>query len=171
MNANFFALRTLVFIVQMLPLALALIGYAAASSTGLLAGGVEAMLFWVVAGLLGLLSFYWVTSTFFALVIVTLPGMYPYQALKTASDLVMGRRLRILLRLIWMVLVTVIVWTVIMIPIIIIDSWIKGLWGTVSWVPIVPVMLLILGAISIIWASSYVYLLYRKVVADETDTA
>jgi hypothetical protein len=161
----------LVFIVQLLPLALAVIGYSAASATGLLAGGVEAMLFWIVALLLAVLSAYWITSTFFALIIVTLPGMYPYQALKTASDLVIGRRLRILLRLVWMVFVTIIAWAIVMIPVIILDSWIKSIWSAISGFPTVPLVLLILGAVTIIWVSSYVYLLYRKVVDDDTNPA
>ncbi|MCX6728469.1 MAG: hypothetical protein NTV39_01745 [Candidatus Saccharibacteria bacterium] len=161
----------LVFIVQLLPLALAVIGYSAASATGLLAGGVEAMLFWIVALLLAVLSAYWVTSTFFALIIVTLPGMYPYQALKTASDLVIGRRLRILLRLVWMFVVTAIVWAVVMILIITFDSWIKSVLSAISGFPTVPIALLVMGAITIIWIPSYVYLLYRKVVDDDSNPA
>ena len=42
----------LLFVVQLLPLAIALIGYSAASASGLLSGGVEAMLFWIAALLL-----------------------------------------------------------------------------------------------------------------------
>lgn len=162
---------TLVFIVQLLPLALTLIGFGAASATGLISGGVEAMLFWIVAGLLVLISLYWTTSTFFALIIVTLPGMYPFRAIKAAGDLVVGRRLRILLRLIWMLFVTAVAWAVIMIPIIIIDTWIKGLLSGLGWVPTIPIVLLILSAFSIIWISSYVYLLYRKVVDDDSESA
>ena len=161
----------LIFIVQLLPLALALIGYGAAAATGLLNGGVEAMLFWIAGGVLAMLSLYWVTSTFFALIIVTIPGMYPFKALKTAGDLVIGRRLRILLRLIWMIVVTVVVWAIIMIPIIMIDSWLKDLWPAIVWIPTIPLILLFISAFSIIWISSYVYLLYRKVVADETNPA
>jgi len=161
----------LVFIIQLLPLALALIGYSAASATGLLAGGVEAMLFWIAAGLLSVLSLYWTTSTFFALVIVTLPGMYPFKALKTAGDMVIGRRLRILLRLLWMIAVTALVWAIIMIPIIILDAWFKSMWAAIAWVPTVPFVLLVLTSVTIVWISSYVYLLYRKVVADDADPA
>ena len=159
-------------IVQMLPLALALFGYSAAVSTGLLAaGGAAAMLFWLAAGLLALLSFYWMTSSVFALVVVTLPGMYPYRAIKTAGDIVVGRRLRILLRFLWMLLVIAVFWAIIMIPIILFDGWVKGVWTAIEWVPIVPVSLLILSSLTIIWASSYIYLLYRKVIADESDPA
>lgn len=161
----------LVFIIQLLPLALALIGYSAASATGLLSGGVEAMLFWIAAGLLALLSLYWSTSTFFALVIVTLPGMYPFNALRTAGDMVVGRRLRILLRLLWMIIITVISWAIIMIPIIILDSWLKSLWSAIDWVPTIPIVLLILSTLTIIWISSYIYLFYRKVVADDAAPA
>lgn len=161
----------LILLIQMLPFALALIAYGAASATGLLAGGVEAMIFWIAAGLLTLLSIYWITSTIFALVIVTLPGMYPFKAIKLSGDLVVGRRLRIMLRLIWMIISTLLVWAVILIPIIIFDSWIKGIWSSISWLPTVPVVVLILSTLTTIWVSSYVYLLYRRIVADDAETA
>lgn len=161
----------LLFIVQLLPFALALIGYSAAATSGLLTGGVEAMLFWMAAGLLCLLSLYWITSTVFALIIITLPGMYPYQAIKTAGDLVVGRRLRILLRLLWMALTVIITWAIIMIPIILFDSWIKSVLPVINWLPLVPVVLLALTSLTVIWVSSYVYLLYRKVIADDSKPA
>ena len=164
-------LIVLVLLVQLIPLAIAFIGYAAASATGLLTGGVEAMLFWIVAVLLGALSAYWVTSTLFALVIVTLPGMYPMKALKTAGDMVVGRRLRILLRLLWMGVMLAVVWMVVIMPVIMLDSWLKNMWPVIDWLPIVPVTLLVMSTITVIWSSSYIYLLYRKVVADETKPA
>jgi hypothetical protein len=163
-------LVALLLIIQLLPAALALIGYSAASVTGLLNGGVEAMLFWIVAGLLVLLSLYLLTSTIFALVIVTLPGMYPFRAIKVAGDLVLGRRIKILLRFLWMALGVAITWALIMIPMILFDSWIKGIWPAINWLPIVPVVLLVLGSVTIIWVVTYVYLLYRKVVADDSSS-
>jgi len=160
----------LLFIIQLLPFAIALIGYSSAASTGLLNNGIEAMLFWLAAGMLCMLSLYWVTSTIFALIIVTLPGMYPYQAIKTAGDLVVGRRLKILLRFLWLAFTVIVSWAVIMIPIILFDSWIKSIWTAINWIPTVPVFLLSLSSITIIWISSYIYLLYRKVVADGTSS-
>ena len=68
-------LLLLLVVVQLLPVTIASFGYTAATSSGLLDGGVEAMLFWVAAALLIALSLYWLTSTFLALVIVTLPGI------------------------------------------------------------------------------------------------
>jgi hypothetical protein len=161
----------LVLVVQLLPLALAAVGYSAAVASGLLAGGVEAMLFWIVAGLLGLLSLYWITSTFIALVVVTLPGMYPFRALKTSGDLVVGRRFRILKRILWMVLVLAVAWLLVMIPVILFDTWLKGIWVAITWLPIVPFVLLGLTSLTIVWSASYIYLLYRKVVADDAQPA
>lgn len=156
-----------VIVLQMLPLALALFGYNSAVSSGLLEGGVEAMMFWSVATLLVILSLYWITSTLIALVVVTLPGMYPMQALRTAGDLVVGRRLRILLRMLWMLVAVVLSWIVIVIPVILFDSWLKSVWQAIAWLPLVPVTLLVVGSVTIVWIASYVYLLYRKVVEDD----
>jgi hypothetical protein len=102
-----------------------------------------------------------------ALVIVTLPGMYPMQALRTAGDLVIGRRMRILLRLLWMLGVVVIAWICIAIPVILFDGWLKSAWTGGASLPLVPIMLLLLSSLSVVWMASYVYLLYRKVVEDD----
>jgi len=161
----------LILIVQLIPIAIALVGYGAASTSGLLDGGVEAMMFWIAAGSLAVLSLYWITSTLISLVVVTLPGMYPYQAIKIGSDLVVGRRMKILLRFLWMILLLIIFWAIILIPIILLDSWLKGIWAAISWVPAVPICILILSSFTIVWVSSYIYLLYRKVVADDAASA
>jgi len=162
----------ILFIIQLLPLAIALLSYSALSSIGVIAaGGAPAMLFWMAAALMAVITLYLITSTTFALVIVTLPGMYPLRAIKTAGDLVIGRRLRILMRLLWMAIGLSITWTIVMIPVILIDMWLKGLWPAINWIPTVPLALLAMGSLSIIWVSSYVYLLYRKVVDDDANPA
>lgn len=164
-------LVALVLVVQLIPFGLAIVGFAAADSSGLLAGGVEAMLFWFAAALLTVLSLYWVTSTFFALIIVTLPGMYPFKALRTAGDMVVGRRLRILLRILWMLLTIVIGGAIVLIPTILIDTGLTHVWSAVQNVPIVPSVLMLYSVASFIWATSYIYLLYRKVVDDDAKPA
>jgi hypothetical protein len=161
----------IVFVVQLVPVGLATLGYVAASNTGLLGGGVEAMLFWAAAALLIVVSLYWVTGTFFALIIVTLPGMYPMRALKAAGDMVVGRRTRILLRLLWMAPCIILGWVVVMIPVILFDTWLKGLWPQIVWVPIIPVFLVAMTTVTIIWAATYIYLFYRKVVDDDANPA
>lgn len=151
-------------LIQLIPLAVATIGYSSAVSSGLLDGGVEAMLFWAVAGLLSILSIYWLIATFFAMVIVTLPGTYPMQALRTANEIVSGRRVKIILRLLWMCVGLAIAWAIILIPIIVLDGWIKSVFPAIAGAPIVPVSLLVVSTYSMLWSASYVYLLYRKVV-------
>lgn len=158
-------------VVQLLPIALAAIAFGAATRSGLLDGGVEAMVFWIGASLLAALSLYWLSSTLIALVVVTLPGMYPMQAIKTAGDLVVGRRIRILLRLLWVALTALGLWTVVMIPVILLDMWIKDMWPVIVWLPTVPVVSLVMGSAVVVWASSYTYLLYRKVVEDDASPA
>lgn len=160
-------LVALVLLLQLIPIGLAIIGYAAANSSGLLNNGVEAMLFWFAAAFLAVMSLYWITSTFFALIIVTLPGMYPGKALRTAGDMVASRRLRILLRILWMLVTIIIAGAVILIPTILIDAGLTNLWPVISTVPVVPVVLMLFGVVTFIWAASYVYLLYRKVVDDD----
>lgn len=164
-------LVSLLLVLQLLPVALVAVAFGAAMQTGLLEGGVEAMLFWVTALLLITLSLYWMVTTFMALVIVTLPGMYPMRAVRTAGDLVVGRRMRLLLRLLWTALLTAAVWAVVMLPLIMADGWLKQALPNVRWLPVVPVALLVLGSFTIVWSSSYVYLLYRKVVDDDTAPA
>lgn len=157
----------IVFVIQLVPIGLAILGYTAAVSSDFLSGGVEAMLFWIAAALLAITSLYFLTSTFFAMILVTLPGMYPFRALKIAGDMVISRRVRILLRLMWMFLTIIIGWIVVMLPFILIDGWLKGMWPQIEWLPIIPIVLLILTTVTVVWMASYIYLLYRKVVDDE----
>lgn len=164
-------LVSLVLVVQLLPIAIAVIAYASASATGLLSGGVAAMLFWFAASLLAVMSLYWITSTFFALVIVTLPGMYPLRALRTAGDMVVGRRLRILLRILWMFGVLIVAGASILIPVILIVAGLTRLWPVIDNIPVVPVTLLLVSVGVFIWAASYVYLLYRRVIDDDAKPA
>lgn len=153
--------------IQLIPVGIAALGYSYANSAGLLDGGIATMMFWIAASLLGVLSLYWATSTLFALIIVTLPGIYPFKAIKTAGDLVIGRRIKILLRWLWMILSIVVIWAVVLIPAILIDMWLKNLIPAIAWLPFVPIIILLLSTFTTIWTSSYVYLLYRKVVDDD----
>lgn len=164
-------LMSLVLAVQLIPIAIAAIGYSSAQASGLLDGGVEAMLFWIAALLATVLSLYWTTATFFAMVMVTLPGTYPLAALRAAGDMVVGRRMRLLLRLLWMIALIAVVWAVVLIPVILIDGAIKRWIPVVEWLPVVPVVLLSLGVASMIWSSAYVYVLYRKVIEDDSAPA
>ncbi|HMS93599.1 MAG TPA: hypothetical protein PKD28_04385 [Candidatus Saccharibacteria bacterium] len=162
---------TIFMVLHLLPIMLVAIGYVAAKNTGLLDGGVEAMLFWVVAGGLATLSLYWIATSVLAMIVVTLPGMYPMRAMKIAGDMVIGRRLRILLRIMWMLLLLAVMWIVILIPVILMSIWIENAIPILQWIPIVPLSILGLTTVSVIWIASYAYVLYRKIVEDDADPA
>ena len=163
------ALAVLVFVavVQLIPVAIAGIIYGAAGTAGLLDGGVEAMLCWMVMGLLALISVYWLCPTFLAMAIVTLPGMYPFRALKIARDMILGRRLRIIYRLVWLLLTIIAAWVVVLAPVVLLDDLLKNFAPAVEWLPIVPVVVLLLNAVTLTWSATYVYQLYRKVVDND----
>lgn len=166
------ALIALIAVLQLLPLLVAVIGFGAANGAGLIAaGGVEAMLLWLVLGALGVMSLYWLTGTFIASVVVTLPGMWPLQAIRTAGDLVIGRRTRIVLRMAWLGGLIVLTWALVMLPVILVDTWIKGMIPAVAWLPVVPFMLAVMSAFSVVVTAVYVYLMYRRLVDDESTPA
>ncbi len=157
--------------IQMIPAALAILVYLAAEASGLLENGVSAMLVWGGVILMSLLTLYWITSTMIALVVTTLPGMYPMQAIKAAGDLVVGRRLRILYRWVWLVFIVGLAWCIVMIPIILFDDWIKQLLPTIKWLPLVPLTVIAMGSLTVVFVTSYVYLLYRRIVDDDAAPA
>lgn len=158
-------------VVQLLPAAIGVIVISSAITTGFISQGVGGMLVTAGALLLILLSVFWATSTLFALVLVTLPGMYPMRALKLAGDIVTGRRLRILLRWVWMFALLFVFWIFVMVPTVLFDGWVKGAWPAIDWIPIVPLVLLVVSAVGIGFSASYVYLLYRKVVDEDAATS
>ena len=156
----------LVAVCQLLPLGIVALIYAALSSVGLISSGFGSMIFWVFAVIVAALVLYWTTSTFIALVVVTLPGMYPRRAMRAAGDLVVGRRLRIMYRILWCFGTIIIGWAIVMIPLILFDTWVKSIWQAVASVPLMPIAAACMSALTIVWLASYIYLLYRKVVDD-----
>ena len=167
------ALLVLVFVVllQLVPAAVALILYSAADGSGLLDQTVMLMLAGGATLLVCMLSLYWVISTLFAMVIITLPGMYPLEALRLAGDIVTGRRLRILLRSAWLVVLLLLIWLVLLVPTIILEGLIRSSLPDLAWLPIVPVVALSITSFSVVFSALYIYLFYRKVVDDDAAPA
>jgi hypothetical protein len=154
----------LIIVAQLLPFALALLAYVAVSGVGLINWeiAIENMAAWCALAVIGVLTLYWMVTSFIALIIVTVPGTYPFQAIKMAGDIVVGRRLRIMLRLVFMALPLAILWLVILIPIILLDNWLK-----LDWLPLVPLFTLLLSTVTLTWSASYIYLLYRRLIDDD----
>ncbi|MBR3232937.1 hypothetical protein IKF74_01490 [Candidatus Saccharibacteria bacterium] len=155
--------------IQTIPLLLVIFTYSAAVQTDFLSTPFYALVYFIFAAALIILSAYLLSSTLIALVAVTAPGLYPMTALKTASDLMAGRRIRFIIRLIFLLLVLAVVWVVIMLPLITIDLWLKGLWSWLEGVPFVPILLLIMTCFTFVYIATYLYLYYRRVLAYEDD--
>ncbi len=160
-----------VMLIQLVPMALAIIVASAGWQTGFIKEGAVSMAAGLGLTLVIVASLYWTVSTFFALVIVTLPGMYPFRAIAIAGDLVVGRRLRLMYRIGWLLLSIVSWWLVVMIPIILLDSFASAKFEFIANIPIVPLAMLMMATFTIIWSATYIYLLYRKVVDDDASPA
>ena len=129
------------------------------------------MIFGVLAAVVVALVLYWISSTVIALVVVTLPGMYPMRAIKASGDLVIGRRLRVMYRLVWGFLRVLLTWIVIMIVAVLLERWLSSMWSWLSNVPVVPYVGATATAWAVIWFAAYVYLLYRRIVDDDARPA
>jgi hypothetical protein len=118
-----------------------------------------------------LLSAYWSVATMFALIVVTLPGMYPWQALKAAGDMVVGRRLRLLLRTAWMAALGLFAWMFVVLVVILVTRFLASFISWIEFIPIVPIVMTAMTASVTVWISAYMYILYRKVVEDDAEPA
>ncbi len=159
----------LVAVIQAIPIFIVIITYSAAVQTDFLSTPFYALVYFIFAALLITLSGYLLSSTLIALVAVTAPGLYPMTALKTASDLMASRRIRFLIRLVFLILVLAVCWVVVMLPLITIDLWLKGIWSWLEGFPFVSIMLLIMTCFTFVYISAYLYLYYRRVLAYEDD--
>lgn len=155
----------IIILLQLLPLAIVFLSYVSVTAAGWINSGIaiENMAAWCAMMIAAIATLYWVCSSFIALVVVTLPGMYPMQAIRAAGDLVLGRRLKLVLRLLFMMLPVALLWIMILVPAILVDSWLK-----LSWQPLVPIIVLALSTITLIWCTTYIYMLYRHFVDDPT---
>lgn len=151
----------LVVFVQAIPLFLVIITYSAAVTTGFLATPFYALVYFVFAALMILLSLYCFASSLMALVAVTAPGMYPLNALSIASDLMAGRRLKLMVRIVYLVFVVTITYIIVMLPVILLDLLLKSAWDFLANVPIVPFMLLVTTCFVFIYLATYLFRYYR----------
>ena len=147
-------------VIQCIPIFLLIIAYSAAVQTEFLATPFYALVFFIFAVLMILLSGYLLSSSLIAMVAVSAPGLYPLKALNTASDLMMGRRVKFILRLVAMAIALVIMWVVVMLPLILFDLWMKQFEWTAG-VPFVPICLTVMTCFTAIYITAYLYLYYR----------
>ncbi len=147
-------------VIQCVPIFILIIVYSAAVQTEFLSTPFYALVFFIFAALMIVLSGYLLSSSLIALVAVSAPGLYPMRALHTASDLMMGRRIRFVIRLIALFFAMAILWVVVMLPLILIDMGFKNFeWA--AGIPFVPVCLTVMTCFTEIYLTVYLYLYYR----------
>lgn len=150
-------------IVQVLPFALVVSLMASVSSTGALNGFVWALLGLVLVVVFAALTLYWLAGTVFAAVIVTLPGTYPWAALRSARDVVAGYRRLVVLRLLWLGIVLLTAMLAVMIPTVLLDA-LTGYQLSL----LVILVLQLANVVLFVYGSAYVYLLYRGVIDERS---
>jgi hypothetical protein len=93
-----------------------------------------------------------ITSSLFALYIVTLPNMQPMKALRTARQLVRHRRMLVMRKLLFLPFIMLIISAVVTVPVI--------LYAT----PIAEWLFFALTMIALAVFHSYIYVLYRELI-------
>ena len=141
-----------------------IIVHSAAVTTGFLETPFYALVYFVFALAMLATSGYFLSSSLMALVAVTAPGLYPIRAMRAASDLMAGRRIKFSIRLIYLLISMVFIWVLVMLPIILIDMGLKSSFEWLTGLPIVPIALVIMTCFTFVYFSTYLYIYYRWMI-------
>lgn len=160
----------LIILVELIPIALVVITYSAAVATEFLATPFYALVFFIFAALMIILSVYLVSGSLLALIAVSAPGLYPVVAIRTANDLIISRRIRWIIRVLFLFFVFAVVWVIIMLPLILLDLWLKSIWSWTEGIPFIPLALLLMTTFSAVYATAYLYLFYRHLLNFDDET-
>ncbi len=140
--------------VQLLPLLGASYLYKSLIGNGVAVLWQEKLVSYTAIGLLGYWSLRMITGSLFAFYVVTLPGMTPMRALRSAQNLVVGRRLLVWRKLLFLPLLLLVATTILIIP------FLLFLTPTVVWV------FFILSTFWFTVSHGYLYALYRELIKD-----
>jgi hypothetical protein len=139
-------------IIQLLPVTLGGIILAAVASSVFTGTAVLTILTTIIFLILAGWSIYMVSSSIFALYIVTLPDMQPRPALRSARDLVKFRRWLVIRKVVFLPIFILAVMGIVIVPLILVAK------------PIVPAVFYILSMLSILFVHTYLYSLYRELL-------
>jgi hypothetical protein len=137
---------------QLIPLLVGSGLYSLVITNGIAVHVIEKILFAAAFAALAALSLYWVSSSLFALYIVTLPDMTPLKALRSARELVRRRRWMVLRKLLCLPVILLMVAAVIMVPIIILLT------------PLAQWVFFLLTMFALVAIHTYMYTLYRELL-------
>ena len=162
----------LIIFLEAIPIMLTIIVFQVALTTEFLSTPFYALLFFMFAALMITLSLYLLSSSFFAIIVVSAPGLYPLTAVRMAKNLIMGRRLRFLIRVFYLVIIVALLYLLLLMPAIILDGVLKAqfAWLADSKIPFVAIIQLTITVFIFIYLSIYFYLFYRALL-DYNDDA
>ena len=162
----------LIIFLEAVPIMLTIIVFQVALTTEFLSTPFYALLFFMFAALMITLSLYLLSSSFFAIIVVSAPGLYPLTAVRMAKNLIMGRRLRFLIRVFYLVIIVALLYLLLLMPAIILDGALKSqfAWLAESKIPFVAILQLTITVFIFIYLSIYFYLFYRALL-DYNDDA
>jgi hypothetical protein len=147
-----FILVVIVIGLQLIPLLIGSSLYALVITNGIAVNVIEKVLFGLIFAALAAVSIYLISSSLFALYIVTLPDMTPLKALRSARGLVKGRRWVIIRKVVCLPLILLIAAAIIMVPIIIVLT------------PLAQWVFFLLTMFGLVAIHTYMYLLYRELL-------
>lgn len=147
-----FLLVGLVVLLQLVPLLVGSWIFSTVITGGIAVTTAEQMMALILIVALVLLSFYMLTSSLFALYIVTLPDMTPMKALRSARSIVRYRRWTIMRRILALPVLLLVIGAIVMLPII--------MWLT----PIAEWTFFFLNMTVLAIVHSYMYSLYRQLL-------
>lgn len=162
----------LIIFLEAVPIMLTIIVFQVALTTEFLSTPFYALLFFMFAVLMITLSLYLLSSSFFAIIVVSAPGLYPLTAVRMAKNLIMGRRLRFLIRVFYLVIIVALLYLLLLMPAIILDGALKSqfAWLAESKIPFVAIIQLTITVFIFIYLSIYFYLFYRALLDYNDDT-
>lgn len=140
-----------VMVLQLLPFIIGSFLYSFVGASGPV-GGTELVMWGVAIFMLGTVSLYLLSSSIFALYIVCLPDMSPGISLRSAKELVLGRRWLIIRRILVLPLVLLLAGALIMIPAIMFIT------PAAIWI------FFLLTLLALLVAHGYMYQLYRELL-------
>ena len=147
-----FILVLLVIGLQLIPLIIGSTLYSTVINNGIAVYAIEKILWGVLFALLGLLTIYMLSSSLFALYIVTLPDMTPMKALRSARELVRHRRWTVLRKILCLPVILLVAALIIMLPVILLIP------------PVARWTFFILTMSALLAIHAYMYTLYRELL-------
>jgi hypothetical protein len=147
-----FLLVLMVVVLELVPLLIGSTLYSLVISNGIAVHAIEKIFWGVVFGLSALLTLYWLSSSLFALYIVTLPDMTPMKALRSARELVRRRRWTTLRKILALPVILLIVAAAVMLPIIVVLT------------PVAQYVFFLLTMAALVAVHAYMYTLYRELL-------